>query len=86
MLTRFDTKIVQPLINVIEAIVSTLHLAVKFLTDDGLIVTVHVDQKATQECYMSSLKLTHIKEVLRSQAINVVTWVEMDKAESLDLG
>lgn len=75
----------QPSINAIVAIVSTPHLAMKFLEDDDSIVTIHTDQKAARECYMASLKCTPIQEVQRAQAVNVVTWVRMDMTKALDL-
>jgi len=36
---------------------STPHLAMKFPSTDGEIVTVHIDQKVTRECYVTSLKV-----------------------------
>jgi len=44
-------------INCLKAIVSTLHLAMKFPSTVGDIVTVHVYQKIARECYVASLKV-----------------------------
>lgn len=39
------------------AIVSTPHLAMKFPLVSGDILTVHVDQKVSRECYVKSLRV-----------------------------
>ena len=41
----------------LRAIVSTPHLAMKFLAGRGNIGTIYVDQRAARECYMISLKI-----------------------------
>ncbi|XP_027362526.1 uncharacterized protein LOC113870125 [Abrus precatorius] len=41
----------------LKAIVSTPHLAIKFLSERGRIVIVHADQKTARECYFTSLRL-----------------------------
>ena len=44
-------------LNKMGAIVSTSHLAMKFPTEKGEVATIYVDQRATRECYMESLKI-----------------------------
>jgi len=44
-------------INHLREIVSTLHLAMKFPSASGNIVTVHVDEKVAEECCVVSLKV-----------------------------
>jgi len=43
------------------AIVSTPHLAMKFPSRTGDILTVHVDQKETRECYTESLRVESLR-------------------------
>ncbi|XP_022852169.1 uncharacterized protein LOC111373818 [Olea europaea var. sylvestris] len=45
----------RPLLNKIQAIVSTFHLAMKFLTDHGIGV-VRGDQTAARQCYVTSIR------------------------------
>jgi len=55
--TSYNILLGHPFINRLKAIVSTLHLAMKFPSVNGDIATVHVDQKTTQECYVANLKV-----------------------------
>ena len=55
--TSYNVLLGRPSLNAIGAIVSTPHLAMKFPSPSGDILTVHGDQKAARECYMASLKL-----------------------------
>ena len=57
--TSYKILLGRPSINALGAIVSTPHLAMKFPSSQGDIITVHGDQRATRECYMASLKLPH---------------------------
>jgi len=44
------------------AIVSTPHLAMKFPLVSGDILTVHVDQKVSRECYVKSLRVESLRK------------------------
>ena len=57
--TSYNVLLGRPSINALGAIVSTPHLAMKFPSPQGEIITIHGDQRATRECYMASLKLPH---------------------------
>ncbi|XP_027911521.1 uncharacterized protein LOC114170230 [Vigna unguiculata] len=57
--TYYNILLGRPSINALGAIVSTPHLAMKFPSPEGDIITVHGDQRAARECYMASLKLPH---------------------------
>ncbi|XP_016194967.1 uncharacterized protein LOC107635933 [Arachis ipaensis] len=46
----------RPSLNAFNAIVSTVHLCVKFLSQDNKVVTIHEDQKEARQCYNASLK------------------------------
>jgi len=44
-------------LNKLGAIVSTLHLAMKFSTEKGEIATIYVNQRDVRECYAAGLKM-----------------------------
>jgi len=46
-------------LNSLGAIVSTPHLALKFSSSSGDILTIHDNQKAAKECYMANLRLPY---------------------------
>lgn len=79
--TSYNILLGRPLINIIEVIVSSLHLVMKFPSNKGSIIMVYVDKKTTRECYMTNLKLTHIQKILRSQA-NMVTLVDLNTTKA----
>jgi len=55
--TSYNILLGRSSINCLKAIVSTPHLAMKFSSTTGDIVTVHVEQKVARECYVASLKV-----------------------------
>ena len=55
--TSYNVLLERPSLNALGAIVSTPHLAMKFPSSTGNIVTIHVDQKTARECYVASLKV-----------------------------
>ncbi|XP_025702531.1 uncharacterized protein [Arachis hypogaea] len=52
----------RPSLNAFNAIVSTVHLCVKFLSQDNKAITIHGDQKEARQCYNSSLKNEQSKQ------------------------
>ncbi|XP_072067016.1 uncharacterized protein [Arachis hypogaea] len=46
----------RPSLNAFNAIVSTVHLSVKFLSQDNKVITIHGDRKEAKQCYNASLK------------------------------
>jgi len=54
----YNTLLGQLSLNKFEAIVSTPHLAMKFLTKRGGVANIHADQRTARECYTVSLRLT----------------------------
>ncbi|XP_027342848.1 uncharacterized protein LOC113855410 [Abrus precatorius] len=54
-----------------NAIVSTPHLAMKFPSERGRIVTVHADQKTARECYFASLRIRPFHG--NSRDVNIVS-------------
>ncbi|XP_025692740.1 uncharacterized protein [Arachis hypogaea] len=61
----------RPALNTFGAIVSTLHLCVKFPVQDELIATVHADHKEARQCYHTSLKQQELNKAIpaRVQAV-----------------
>jgi len=59
--TSYNILLGRPSINRLMAIVSTPHLATKFPSKMGDILTVHVDQKEARECYVESLQVEPLR-------------------------
>ena len=59
--TSYNILLGRPSINRLMAIVSTPHLAMKFPSRSGDILTVHVDQKEARECYAESLRVEPLR-------------------------
>jgi len=55
--TSYNILLGRSSLNKLGAIVSTPHLAMKFLSLSGDILTIHVDQKVARECYAESLRV-----------------------------
>lgn len=47
----------RPSLNTFGAIVSTIHLCVKFCSEKGTVATVHSDRKEARQCYNARLKI-----------------------------
>ncbi|XP_020233796.1 uncharacterized protein LOC109813916 [Cajanus cajan] len=60
--TSYNILLDRPSLNMLGAIVSTPHLAMKFPSDKGKIITIHADQKAARECYFASLRVAPMEE------------------------
>jgi len=55
--TSYNILLGRSSLNKLGAIVSTPHLAMKFPSLSGDILTIHVDQKIARECYAESLRV-----------------------------
>ena len=55
--TSYNVLLGRPCLNAFGAIVSTLHLAMKFPSDKGTICTVHADQQVARQCYVAGLRI-----------------------------
>jgi len=55
--TSYNVLLGRPSLNKLGAIVSTPHLAMKFPSASGDVITLHVDQKMAREFYAASLKI-----------------------------
>jgi len=53
--TSYNVLLGRPSLNTLGAVVSTPHLAMKFPSPSGDILTIHCDQRLAHECYMASL-------------------------------
>jgi len=54
--TSYNVLLGRPSLNTLGAVVSTPHLAMKFPSPSGDILTIHYDQRLARECYMASLR------------------------------
>jgi len=54
--TSYNVLLGHPSLNTLGAVVSTPHLAMKFPSPSGDILTIHCDQCLARECYMASLR------------------------------
>jgi len=54
--TSYNILLGRPSLNMLGAVVSTYHLAMKFQLTSGDIMIVHVDQPTTCRCYANSLR------------------------------
>lgn len=55
--TSHNVLLNRPTLNKLEAIISTPHLAMKFPSSIGEIVTIKADQADAHECYVKSCKV-----------------------------
>nr|KYP44308.1 Transposon Ty3-G Gag-Pol polyprotein [Cajanus cajan] len=70
--TSYNILLGRPSLNMLGAVVSTPHLAMKFPSDKGKIITIHADQKAARECYFASLQVAPIERKSKSKRVHVV--------------
>ncbi|XP_020230316.1 uncharacterized protein LOC109811091 [Cajanus cajan] len=71
--TSYNILLGRPSLNMLGAIVSTPHLAMKFPSDKGKIIMIHADQKAARECYFASLRISPMEErKSKSKRVHVV--------------
>ena len=54
--TSYNVLLGRPSLNTLGAVVSTPHLAMKFPSPSGDILTIHGDQHLARECYMANLR------------------------------
>jgi len=54
--TSYNVLLGRPSLNTFGVVVSTPHLAMKFPSSSGDILTIHGDQRLARECYMASLR------------------------------
>jgi len=60
--TSYNILLGRPSLNILGAVVSTYHLAMKFSSTLGDIITVHVDQPTARKCYADSLRERPIRQ------------------------
>jgi len=59
--TSYNILLGRSFLNKLGAIVSTSHLAMKFLSLSGDFLTIHVDQKIAMECYAECLRVEPVE-------------------------
>nr|KYP71551.1 hypothetical protein KK1_010815 [Cajanus cajan] len=84
--TSYNILLGRPSLNALGAIVSTPHLAMKFPSDQGTIITIHADQKAARECYYASLRIAPLEEKKsKSKRVHVVNTSALGEEPVWDL-
>ncbi|XP_025640864.1 uncharacterized protein [Arachis hypogaea] len=79
----------RPALNIFRAVVSTLHLCVKFPVQENKIATVHADHQEARQCYNAGLKPDQTKQEARPQvqaiqtSANTATLTDLDPREDL---
>jgi len=78
--TSYNTLLGRSSLKKVGAIVSTPHLAMKFPTGKGEIVTIYVDQRVARECYAAGLAVVQEPRVprRRDERRNMVAMVDLD--------
>jgi len=71
-------------LKLLGAIVSTPHLAMKFPSPTGDIITVHVDQKIARECYVASLRIKPLVKTASQTTKSVVKRSHLVAVTELD--
>jgi len=61
--TSYNILLGRPSLNMLGAVISTYHLAIKFLSTSRDIVIVHVDQSTARRCYADNLRGRPIHQV-----------------------
>jgi len=81
--TSYNMLLGRPSLNSLGAIVSIPHLALKFPSASGDILTIHDNQKAARECYLASLKLPY--PPLTTNNIEKITAQTATTLQAIDL-
>ena len=77
--TSYNALLGRPSLNLPGVIVSTPHLAMKFLTERGEVAIVYADQRTTRECYAISLRLTPtVTSITRDVNQRMVALTDLD--------
>nr|KYP44698.1 Retrovirus-related Pol polyprotein from transposon 297 family [Cajanus cajan] len=84
--TSYNILLGRPSLNALGAIVSIPHLAMKFPSNKGNILTIHADQKAARECYFASLCLPPVEErQAKARRVHAITPQPSESASAWDL-
>jgi len=75
--TSYNVLLGRPCLNAFGAIVFTLHLTMKFLSDKGTICMVHADQQIARQCYTAGLRITPYSR-LRKQHRSEVAMTDLN--------
>jgi hypothetical protein len=62
--STYNAIIVRSTLNSLGAIVSTIHFAMKYPGENGVVVTVHEKSSDARRCYQKSLKITKTSSVM----------------------
>ncbi|XP_015931906.1 uncharacterized protein LOC107458222 [Arachis duranensis] len=67
----------RPALNMFRAVISTLHLCVKFKAQDDKIATLHSDRQQARECYNASLKRSDTRQKYEQEVKAIHTTKEV---------
>ncbi|XP_016173707.1 uncharacterized protein LOC107616237 [Arachis ipaensis] len=81
----YNIIIGRPALNIFRAVVSTLHLCVKFSVQENKIATVYADHQEARQCYKACLKQAHTKETTRPQVQSIHSSADTTMLADLDL-
>ncbi|XP_072054880.1 uncharacterized protein [Arachis hypogaea] len=74
----------RPALNIFKAVVSTLHLCVKFPVQENKIATVHADHQEARQCYNACLKKDQAREITRPQIQSIHSSADTTVLADLD--
>nr|XP_025662040.1 uncharacterized protein LOC112757701 [Arachis hypogaea] len=80
----YNIIIGRPALNIFKAVVSTLHLCVKFPVQENKVATVYADHQKARQCYNAYLKQAHAKEIARPQVQAIHSSAEATMLADLD--
>ncbi|XP_072088201.1 uncharacterized protein [Arachis hypogaea] len=80
----YNIIIGRPALNIFKAVVSTLHLCVKFPVQKNKIATVYADHQEARQCYNACLKQAHTREIARPQVQAIHNSTEATMLADLD--
>jgi len=75
----------RPSFNTLGAVVSIPHLAMKFLSPSGDILTIYGDQRLARECYIASLR-PRVGRDARIELVDNTVSLELSNGRTLKLG
>jgi len=76
--TLYNMRLGRHSLNKLGAIMCTPHLAVKFPSTSGDIITIHIDLRAARECYATSLQVKCLMPNIKTQRPSTITIALVD--------
>ncbi|XP_016206994.1 uncharacterized protein LOC107647433 [Arachis ipaensis] len=80
----YNIIIGRPALNIFRAVVSTLHMCVKFIVQENKIATMYANHQEARQCYNACLKQAHTKETTRPQVQSIHSSADITMLADLD--